>query len=88
MSTIKKSIEDAQKEEKLESINTILIGLDQGGGYKSYLENYKNDIGFTQFEYIGIDEKAFAKLADFVSKSISSTSSALGTGSPSASLSF
>lgn len=47
------------------------------------------DAGFTQ--YIGMssfDAKKAARLADFVSKSISSQSQSLGTGGPSQSLSF
>src|SRR5438128_2007010 len=47
------------------------------------------DAGFTQYVEIGdADPKTFAKLAQFVSKSISAQSQSLGTGGPSQSLVF
>lgn len=81
--------------ESLESLVSILIGVNTAGTagdgtpLKDYLEKYHKEGGFTQFVPIDqANEKSLAKLADFVSKSISSQSQALGTGGPSKSLTF
>lgn len=76
------------KSESMESLLSILIGVN-AAGCKQFLEDFARDAGFTQFVDMGTaDEKAIAKLAQFVSKSISSQSQALGTGGPSQSLTF
>jgi len=71
--------------EVMESHVSILIGIDNGYGYaKDELDNYKDETGIDQFIWAGEATKGkLAKLADFVSQSISSTSQALGTGGPS-----
>lgn len=89
--TIKAAILDAIKGEKLESIRTILIGLNTAAtaGLDQYLQSFKNDVGFDQ--YVGVADvspKSLAKLAAFISKSVSSQSQSLGTGSASQSLTF
>jgi len=82
---IKKAIDAARRAENLESIITILIGVTNNDtSLNSYLQNAKDEAGFTQYVSIGtVSAGKLAKLAEFVSQSISSTSSALGTGAPS-----
>jgi uncharacterized protein YegL len=78
------------KSESLESLVSVLIGVNiQDAGLKARLEDFHKMAGFTQFvELKDASEKTLAKLAAFVSKSISSQSQALGTGGPSQSLTF
>jgi len=89
LNQVKESISQVHKTEALESLVTILVGINVDQGTNQELENFKNEVGFTQ--YIGLndaDAKTLAKLAQFVSNSVSSQSSALGTGGPSQSLNF
>ncbi len=87
-----KSVKDALaktvKDESLESLVTILIGVNiQDPHIGKTLQAFQNAVGFTQYVELGnADAKTLAKLADFVSKSISSQSQSLGTGGPSQSL--
>jgi hypothetical protein len=76
--------------ESLESIVSVLIGVNtQSGGLNDYLRELKKEAGFTQYVSIGkATAKELAKLGGFVSKSISSQSQALGSGSAGQSLSF
>lgn len=86
---VKKSFESAIKSESLESLRTILIGLNVNTSLNSWLQGFKDDAGFDQYVGIGnADAKTLARLAEFVSQSISSQSQALGTGGPSQSLAF
>jgi hypothetical protein len=56
---------------------------------KAYLDNFKRQAGFTQMVALDdANDKTLAKLAAFVSKSISAQSAALGTGGTSQSLSI
>ena len=76
------------KEEALESILTVLIGINPGEASQE-LEDFKNDAGLSQYvEAPDSDFKTLAKIGAFVSNTISSTSAALGTGGPSAPLNF
>lgn len=89
LNQVKKALAKINKDEHLESLVTILVGVNVDSGLNQELEDFKNEVGFTQ--YIGLgdaDSKTLAKLAKFVSSSISSQSSALGTGGPSQSLTF
>jgi uncharacterized protein YegL len=87
---IKDTIERICKERILESIRTILIGVNDTQVYfKTKLEQFKTEAGID--EYISIGEATsgkLAKLAQFVSQSVSSQSQALGSGGPSQPLSF
>lgn len=87
-SKLKATIAKIKQAEKLESIKVILIGVgDQNSNIKNYLDTFHKDAGIDQFVWVGnADAKALAKLADFVSRSISSSSQALGTGGPSQNL--
>jgi uncharacterized protein YegL len=78
---IKRAVEAARKTENLESIITILVGVTNDNvSLNTYLQEVKDEGGFTQYVSIGTATPGkIAKLAEFVSQSISSTSSALGT---------
>lgn len=87
---IKKLIESFRKTETLESVNTVLLGVTGGTkGLNQYLQDLSTKSGITQYEDIGsITPKSVAKLAAFISHSISSTSQALGSGGPSKPITF
>jgi hypothetical protein len=84
------TINSAVTSEALESITTVLIGVNtDAGGLNKYLSDFKDDVGITQYVAIGdASEGALAKLGGFISQSVSSQSQALGTGGPSKSLKF
>lgn len=86
INSVKKAFAESVQSEALESLVSVLIGIEQDPslGLDDYLEDFKNDVGFTKYENIGqATPQQLAKLADFISKSISSQSQALGTGGPS-----
>jgi len=78
----------------IESIKVVLVGLfDPKDSYastvKEYLEEFKNDAEIDQYIDVGdATPQKLAKLAEFVSQSISSQSQSLGTGGPSQNLAF
>jgi hypothetical protein len=82
---IKKSLEEARKSENLESITLILVGVtSDDNNLDAYLQKLVTDAGISQYTSIGkATPGKIAKLAAFVSQSISSTSAALGSGQPS-----
>lgn len=83
---INKQVSKIRQEELLESIHTVLIGIN-AAKYKSYLEKFVQDGGLNQFVDVGdATPGKLAKLAAFVSHSVSSQSQALGTGGPSQSI--
>lgn len=85
---IKKELRQALSTEVLESHLSILIGIDTGYSAQTALAQYQQDTGIDQFIYAGdATPGKLAKLAQFVSQSISSTSQALGTGGPSQTIS-
>lgn len=95
VNTVKKLIESVRMQEKLEAISVILIGVGYGDAQlQTYLDQFKNDAKIDQFVDLtdlfnnGSPDKALAKLAGYVSKSISSTSQALASGSTTASSSI
>lgn len=90
VSSVKKVLESAVKGEILESLVSILVGVNVSDpGMKQYLDDFHQKAGFTQFVTIdNATEKSLAKLAQFISKSVSAQSQALGSGGPSKSLSF
>lgn len=89
-SEVRKSLERVVPSEALESLVSILIGVNvTDPTLATLLNDFATQAGFTQFVNIGeADEKKLAKLAAFVSKSISSQSQALGSGSASVRLTF
>lgn len=87
---VKKAIGRATQSECLESLVTILIGVNvQDQTLSRILTDFSKTAGFTQYVELGNANAAtLAKLADFVSRSISSQSQSLGTGGPSQALTF
>ena len=83
--TVKAAIDDTMKAECLESLTVVLIGVDdQDVMIRNALQQFQTDADITQFVGLGdATAKRLAKLAQFVSRSISSTSQALGSGAPS-----
>ena len=79
---IKKTLLAARRTENLESILLILVGVTQDDvTLNTYLQTAKDDGGFDQYVSIGnATPGRIAKLADFISQSISSTSTALANG--------
>lgn len=87
---VKESLAKCVQSEALESLVSVLIGVNIQDPYVSKaLDDFNKTAEFTQFvELKDASEKTLAKLAAFVSKSISSQSQALGSGGPSSSLTF
>jgi len=79
---VKEAVEKVKRSEVMESIRTILIGVNDTDPYfKQRLEEFRQEAGLDEYLSMGdVTEKKLAKLAEFVSQSISSTSQALGTG--------
>lgn len=87
---VKKALARAVRTEALESVVSLLIGVNvQEQGVSQYLHRFHRDAGFTQYiEIEKADTKTLARLAEFVSQSISAQSQALGSGGASSSLVF
>ena len=87
---VKKAFDDAIQSEALESIVSVLIGVNVTNPHVSmHLKGFHADAGFTQYvELDKADAKTLARLAEFVSQSISAQSQALGTGGASQPLVF
>lgn len=88
---VAEAIKKARTSEALESIMPVLIGVntDATTGLNQYLESFKTEADFQQYvEIAKADAKTLAKLGGFISRSMSSSSQALGTGGPSKSLTF
>lgn len=69
--------------EKLESMISVLVGINVGQCL-AVLNDFQCDAGLTYFIDAGdVTKGKLAKLAGFVSRSVSSQSQALGTGGPS-----
>lgn len=90
--SVKMALEKAVKSESLESIVTILVGVNiTDQSVKDALDRFQQEAGFTAFVALADASKStLAKLAKFVSRSISSQSKSLGSGAaaPAASLTF
>jgi hypothetical protein len=84
---IKRQLETARAKEQLESIVSVLIGIN-AGQLMTYLDAFKDEAGLDQYIDAGAATAGqLAKLAAFVSQSVSSQSQALGTGGPSQAIS-
>ncbi len=92
--SIKDKVASALAHEKIESLTTILIGLQDPNSHwanevKVHLEEFAKDAELSQFVDAGdATPGKLAKLADFVSQSVSSQSQTLGSGNPSQNLTF
>lgn len=89
-SDVKAMIDRIKQETVLESVRTILIGVnDSDPNMKRCLDDFKNEAGLDEYISMGdVTAGKLAKLAQFVSQSVSSQSQSLGTGGPSQPLSF
>lgn len=91
---IKKKVQSALAKEEVESILTILVGLhdpnlDWEAETRHALTKFQVEAELSQFVDVGdATPENLAKLANFVSESVSSQSNALGTGAPSQTLQF
>ena len=87
---VKTALSQAIQSEALESIVSILIGVNVNDFQVSqYLKKFHAEAGFTQYvELDNAEAKTLARLAEFVSQSISAQSQALGTGGASQPLVF
>ncbi len=88
MAECKRVFDEALSTEKLESLVTILVGVN-AKDCAAYLQDFSRSVGFTQFVDVGdADAASLTRLAAFMSRSISSQSVSLGTGGPSRLLTF
>jgi len=87
---IKELKKKIQREECLESLTIILIGInDTDPDFKKYLEDFKRDAEIDQYISVGkVTANSLAKLGNFMSQSVSATSQAIGSGAPSQPLTF
>jgi hypothetical protein len=86
---VRTSLAKAIASEALESLITILIGVNDDDQIQKDLQAYAANAGFTQ--YIPLKDASaatLAKLAKFISKSVVAQSQAVGSGGPSRSLIF
>jgi hypothetical protein len=87
---VAEAMKRATQSESLESLVSILIGINiTEPAIAKYLEDFKNEVGFSQFiPTVDASPKTLAKLAKFIQASISSQSTAIGSGGPSKLLTF
>lgn len=83
-------IKDLKNSEKLESLITILVGVNvNNADLSKKLKKFFVEGNFTQYiEVENASKKELSKLQDFISKSISAQSQALGTGGSSQPISW
>jgi uncharacterized protein YegL len=81
---VKAALAKAISCEALESLVTILIGVNDDPTIQANLEQFQKNVGFTAYYAMkSADEASLAQLTNGISQSISSQSQALGTGGPS-----
>ena len=86
---IAKAITQCHQDEILESVKIVLIGIGSESIVESYLKDFKDQVGIDQFVWVGeATPGKLAKLAEFISKSVSSTSQSLGSGGASQNIDF
>lgn len=84
-----KAMEEAVNNEALDSVMSILIGVNDNDSVQEELKRHAKAVGFTQYIPLkDADEKTLARLGNFISQSVQSQSQALGSGGPSQSLTF
>ncbi len=85
MGNVAKSVKKIRLSEAMTSCVTILVGVtNDDNNLDHYLQTFKDDAGMDQYVSIGkATPGKVAKLAGFISQSVSSTSSALNQGTPS-----
>lgn len=83
MRDVQEEIKKSARQEIMESMVTILVGVNASGSARE-LNAFQQEAGMTHFVDAGdATPQRLAKLAAFVSRSVSSQSQALGTGGPS-----
>ena len=87
---VKAALDRAKMSEALESIVTILIGINvTNPDVSMFLKAFKDEAGIGQYiEARDASPKTFAKIAGFISKSVSSQSQSIGTGAASQPITF
>lgn len=88
---VREALKDATRQENLESLISILIGVNLGHdpNLKAILDAFHKEAGFTEFVALDdADAKTLAKLGQWISKSVSSQGQAIGSGGPSKVLTF
>ena len=87
---VKDAIHGLRLSEELESLTTILVGVDVDcDATANYLKQFSTTVGFDQYiELAQADSKTIAGLADFVSRHIALQSQVLGSGQSTVSLRF
>jgi len=83
---VKKEVDRAIKGEEIESILGIIVGINVSS-YNSELQSMQKQTGMKYIDAGDVSEGKLAKLAEFVSQSVSSQSQSLGTGGPSQNIS-
>lgn len=79
-SAVRQKVDEAVNGEVLESCLTILIGVN-AKQYKQRLEDFQRGAGITAYEDVGdANPNNLAKMASFISRSVSSQANAQGTG--------
>lgn len=78
---IRKLLDKTKLDEILESINVVLVGVNDSS-LGSYFDDLRSKANLDNYISLGdVDSNKLAKLAQFISQSISSTSQSLGSGS-------
>jgi hypothetical protein len=86
---VKRALADAAASEQLESLRVVLVGVNMGAGTWQQLQRFAKAAGFDDCIDIGsADAATLQRLARFATRSIALTSTALGSGTGVASLSF
>lgn len=82
VSEVKAALANVVTDEKMESLVSILVGVNvTSKQMKQKLDDFHRDAGFTQFVALeDASDKTLAKLAQFISKSVSAQSQALKSG--------
>ena len=79
---VKKEMDRGKKGEKIESLIGILVGINVQS-FQNRLDEFRTETGMKYIPVDDVTKGKFAKLAGFVSQSVSSQSQSLGTGGPS-----
>jgi len=86
--SVAQKVEEIVRNEEVEGVTTVLIGVN-AAYCQQELEAFQRDGKLTQYIDVGdATPSSLAKLAAFISQSVSSTSQSLGTGTPSQQLTF
>lgn len=85
INSVKDAVANSKMDEKIESLATILVGVNTAhSGITQLLQEFEKDAPFDKYlDIANATPSEIAKLGGLISKSISLTSSSLGTGGPS-----